>query len=170
MHSILGSTIITENSTTASTSIGTSTESSQADLSLSTDQKLSESTTITLPITEKQENENTTATGAVIGGVAGSLLVLALFLLLLLALVLMTRKYKRAVNLLHEQKHPEGKEQREATHRVEQQHQDNEDMEMKSNDAYISTTHQIPTEDNVAYAKIECDHTTSNDQCEYDYI
>ena len=113
-----------------------------------------------------------TPIGAVTGGVAGSpLLVLALFLLVL-ALIWMTKKYKRAVSLLHEQKHPEGKEQRETIHQVEQQHQYryDEDMEMKSNDAYISTTRQIPTEDNIAYGQIESDHNLLSDECEYDYI
>ena len=176
--------------------------------SMSTIQEFSQST-------GQQENDTTMATitsnagisvaliGAVVGGVAGSLLMLAL-VLLLLALVWMTRKYKRAVseaqcNLHHHEKVKlEESEQREATH--QQQHQGDEVMEMKSNDAYISNTRQIPTEDNVAYSQttpkiptednvaysqttpkiptednvaygqIESDYNLLNDQCEYEYI
>lgn len=91
------------------------------------------------------------------GGVAGYLLVLAVFLLLL-ALVCMTKKYERAVNLLHCWKHPaEWKEQREIVHQQQLQHQDEEAMEVKNNNPCISTTQQIPTEDNVAYNQIDKD-------------
>ena len=109
--------------------------------------------------------------GAVIGGVAGALLVLAFLLLLLaLALVWMTKKCKRAANFLHQQEQPEGKEQRKAVHQ-QQQHQYDEAIKMKSNDAYISTTRQIPIEDNRAYGWIESDYNLISDQCEYyDYI
>ena len=121
-----------------------------------------------IPTTEQQESHETTAativssTGVsvaliatVIGGVASSLLVfmLALVLLLLLALVWITRKHKRVAankaqyNLDHYQEPQlEGREE---------QHRDNEacDMGMKSNDAYVSATHQILTTYNVAYGQ-----------------
>lgn len=63
-------------------------------------------------------------------------------------------KYKRAANeaqhnLDHQQ--PHRSEQREAVQLVQQE--ENEAMEMKSNDACISTTQQIPTEDSVAYGQ-----------------
>ena len=58
-------------------------------------------------------------------------------------------------------------------------------MKMKSNDAYVSntqqiptednvaygqTTPQIPTEDNVAYGQIQSNYNLLNDQCEYEYV
>ena len=63
-------------------------------------------------------------------------------------------------------------EQREAIQHAQQEHQEVEAMNMNSNDAYISTTHQISTEINVAYGQIESDHNllSDHDQCEYDYI
>lgn len=107
--------------------------------------------------------------GVVIGGVVGSLLVL--LVLLLLALVWMTKKYKRGANLLQQQEQPKASEQREAIHQHEhQQHQGDEVMEMKNNNAYVSTTQQISTQDNVAYSQIGSDHNLLSDQCEYDYI
>ena len=82
-----------------------------------------------------------------IGGVAGSLLVFVLtltILLLLFALVWITKKHKRvAANKVqyslpnhHREPQLEGREQRE------EQHGDDEDTEMKSNDAYVSATHK----------------------------
>ncbi len=97
---------------------------------------------------------NVVLIGAVIGGVAGSLLVLTV-LLLLLALVWMTKKKaarETQYNLDHRRTQSDVIEQRVA---VQQEHQDDEAMEMKNNDAYVSTTQQIPTEDNVAYGQIE---------------
>ena len=135
-------------------------------------------------ITEKQENETTTAfiaphnprvslvlIGAVIGGVVGSLLVLAL-LFLLLAPFWMTKKCRRAVDPLHQQEQPEKSDQREAIQQIQHQEVGDEAMEMKSNDAYISTTrHNIPTEENVAYGlQVENDYNLISDQLEYDYI
>ena len=111
----------------------------------------------------------------VIGGVAGALFVLA-FLLLLLALVWMTKiKCKRAMretqyNLDHQQPQSEIIEQRETIQHAQEKHQEDEAMNMKSNDTYISTTHQISTEINVAYGQIESDHILLSEQCEHDYI
>ena len=107
--------------------------------------------------------------GAVIGGVTGSLLVLAV-LLLLLALVWMSKKYRRTANLLHQQERPEKGSRREAIQQIQHQELGDEAMEMNNNDAYVSTTQQIPTEENVAYGQVESDCNLINDQCEYDYI
>ena len=122
--------------------------------------------TATAPVNNPGDSVSVALIGAVIGGVAGSLLMLAFFLLLLLALVWMTKKYKRAANLLHQQEQPEGKEQREAIY-IQQYQETDDATEMKSNDAYISTTQQIPMADNVAYGQIESDQDVIN---EYDYI
>ena len=78
---------------------------------------------------------------------------LAVVLFLLLALVWIKRKHKRVAtdeaqyNLDHQL--PERSVQRET---IQQQQAEDEGMEirMKNNDAYISTTLQITTEDNVA--------------------
>ena len=138
-----------------------------------TTEKVFESTMTSVPITGQQENETTmetitsitfnspgvSVTLVLIGVVVGSLLVLVVILISLLALVWMIKKYKRSVseaqcNLHHQQKlELEGSEQREETHQ-QQQHQGDEVMEMKSNDAYISNTRQIITKDNVAYGQI----------------
>ena len=52
------------------------------------------------------------------------------------------------------------------------QHQElgDEAMEMNDSNAYISTTRQISTEENVAYGQVESDYNLISDQCEYDYI
>ena len=150
---------------------------------------------IAIPMTEQQEDETTLATivfstgisvaliAAAIGGVAGSLLVFILaltVLILLLALVWITKKHKRVAankaqyDMDHRQEpQPEGSGQRE------EQHGDDEDTEMKSNDAYVSTTHLVLTTDNVAYGQATPQMTTAdNVACgrigsvvhEYDYI
>ena len=42
---------------------------------------------------------------------------------------------------------------------------------MESNDAYISTTRHISTEENVAYGlQVKNDYYLISDQCEYEYI
>ena len=87
-------------------------------------------------------------------GAAGSLCLFLALLLSSLALVWIKKKHKRTatnkaqytVRLGHRQR--EKSEQRE-----EVEHQGDEAMEMKSNGAYICTTQQIPTEDNVAYGQ-----------------
>ncbi len=172
-------------STTMSMSVETTDAST---LPMPTDQEFSE------PKIRKQENETTLATlistasnprlsvaliGTVIGGVAGSLLMLGLLLLLLTQVCRLTKKYKRAVNLLHQQEQPN---QREAVQQQLQQHAGDEVLEMKSNFsitqqitvqdniAYGQASPQVTTEDNVAYGQRECDNNLLSDQYEYDYI
>ena len=140
---------------------------SVTDSPISTGRSTAGATTMLMTITSSPGVSVVLIIGAVIGGVAGASLVLTL-LLLLLTLIWMTKKYKGAANFPHQQEQPEGKEQRKAVH--QQLHQYDKAMEMKNNDAYISTTRQIPTEDNVAYGQIESDHNLLSDQCEYDYI
>ena len=107
--------------------------------------------------------------GGAVRGIAGSLLLLTLFTLVLLALIWITRQYKRAVNLHHQQKY-----QLEVfQHQQQQLHQEITLMEASSN-VYASgtTTHgqQISIQDNVAYGKISRPGCSPNFNCDYDYI
>ena len=105
---------------------------------------------------------------AVVGGVAGSLLVFILtltVLLLLLALVWITKKHKRvAVNKAQYDMDHRQEPQPEGSGRREEQHGNDEDTEMKSNEAYVSTSHLVLTADNalhyVAYGQATPQMTT----------
>ena len=155
-----------------------------------------------IPTTEQHENHETTmitiASGegvsvgllaAVIGGVAGSLLVFILSLVLLLLLVprlvWRMKKYKLriAANNARYNHNRDQEPQLEGSKRLgEEQRRGDEDMMMEVNDAYISnTTQQILTEDNVAYGQATSHgrmHTVDNVAYgqlgsvvdEYDYI
>ena len=110
-----------------------------------------------IPDTDSPTSNAATVSGALLGGVAGSLslLLLTSLLLLLLALVWTIKKYKvkkvdeneAQCNLDH--RRPNKHEQRETEQ--QQQFQGDEAIEMKSSDAYMLTAQQIQTEDNVAY-------------------
>ena len=110
-----------------------------------------------IPDTDSPTSNAATVSGALLGGVAGSLslLLLTALLLLLLALVWTIKKYKvkkidkneAQCNLDHQR--PKKHEQRETEQ--QQQFQDDEAIQMKSSDAYMLTAQQIQTEDNVAY-------------------
>ena len=133
---------------------------------------------IAIPTTEQQEDETTMATivstgvsvaliAAVIGGVAGSLLVFIstlTVLLLLFALVWITRKHKTvAANKAQYHMDDHQEPQLEGSGQREEQHQDDEDTEMKSNDAYVSATYQIlETTNNVAYGQATPQMTTED--------
>ena len=99
--------------------------------------------------------------GAVIGGVA----VIAI-LILSVALMWMTRmKHKSRATYLHQQEKEEGKVQRHNAQHSQETESGDEAMEMKSNDAYKSTTQQIPIEVNVAYGQIESNNPLFSDRC-----
>ena len=100
--------------------------------------------------------------GAMIGGVA----VIAI-LVLSVALMWMTRmKHKSRAAHLHQQEKEEGRVQRHNAQHSQETESDDEAMEMKSNDAYKSTTQQIPIEVNVAYGQIESNNPLFSDQCD----
>ena len=84
----------------------------------------------------------------------------------------MKKKFKRPANLLHQQEQPEKSSRREAIQQIQHREPHDEAMEMKSNDAYVSTTRHniISTEENVAYGQVDSDYNLISDQCEYDYI
>ena len=121
-----------------------------------------ENETIMLTITSNSQGVSVALIGTVVGGVGGSFLVLIL-VLFIPALVWMTKRYKGTVsedqynNIIHLNQQKLyldlESEQREAVQHQQLQHQGDEVMEMKSNDAYISNTQQIPTEDNTAYGQ-----------------
>ena len=99
-----------------------------------------------------------TVSGALLGGVTGSISLLLLTALLLLFLALVWTIKKHQVNkteaqcdLDHKNLMPKKSKQREIGQ--QQQHQDDEAIEMKSSDAYMLTAQQIQTEDNVAYGQ-----------------
>ena len=109
---------------------------------------------------------NTAVAGAVVGGIVGCLLVLAL-VLLLLALVWMTMKYKRSKWETHQlQQLRVGGGVRGEVIETGVHLPDNKTLEMNTNEAYISTTLQIPTEDNVAYVQTENDYVNNQDEYE----
>ena len=126
--------------------------------------------TTTAVVTPVTPSNLVTLIGAVVGGVAGSLLVLVL--LLVLALVWMRRKNKRSVNKAKENQQQQQWAQLEGndlvdTVRVQLQQQGDESIKVKSNYTFAR---QIPTVDNVAYGQIQSDYNLLSNQSEYEYV
>lgn len=107
---------------------------------------------------------------AVIGGVAGSLIMLAV--VLLVALICKQKRHhisKAKCNDQQQSTHCRDSE-RVKTVRVQLEGEDNQSIKVNSNCAYNTFERLIPTENNVAYGQIQGNCQPNTVQYEYDYV
>ena len=117
-------------------------------------------------VTEELKSTDNIIIGAVVGTFAGSLSVLTFLVSLVLLWFLRKRSLEKQARQLRQPRRDV--EDRPATPEYVEFDSDTA-LEMKSNAAYASTTHQISTEENVAYVSTKSGHYEDY-QIDYDYI
>ena len=98
--------------------------------------------------------------GAVGGGIAGSLLLVAVICLLIVAIVWGLTKKCRNFRNEHPMQQVQLEEDENLSGHAQSVH--HVQLELRSNEAYGCTTHQLPTEENIAYGQTAPQISTEN--------